>query len=232
MDQERPYGVSFFVPIYYTDNIIMAVILPNFELKNGKYNIVHQSLFQTPLFEIHIDDIDNKELEKNIYKLRDKSEGVFLSNRGGWHSVMQSLHLQNEYKMDAMFKPLKDRIEDVLCNLPFDPTLKRIRDISIWGNINPKGSYNTIHHHPDCDLAGVYYVKVPKGDCGSICFHDPRPALYGNSLVCDRYVGSGVIPRFPVEGNMYLFPSCLQHEVSMNNIDDDRISISFNLLVD
>ena len=210
----------------------MAFILPNHEFNAGKYNIIHQSLFQTPLFEINIDDIDNRKLEKYLYNLKDKSEGVLLSNRGGWHSVMQSLHSKNEYKMNAIYEPFKNKLEDILYNLPFDPKLKQIRDISIWGNINPKGSYNAIHNHPDCDLAGVYYVKVPEGDCGTICFHDPRPALYGNSLVQDRYVGSGVIPRFPVEGNMYLFPSCIQHEVAMNNVDQDRISISFNLLVD
>tara|TARA_B100001996_G_scaffold361672_1_gene328590 strand:+ start:480 stop:1130 length:651 start_codon:yes stop_codon:yes gene_type:complete len=216
----------------------MAIIIPNHEIKAGTeynncdYDIVHQPLFQTPLFEIHLDDIDNKELEKEIYNLRDTSEGICLSNRGGWHSVIQSLHSQNEHKMDDTFKPLLDRILKVLNNLPFDPNISKLVDFSIWANINPKGSYNAIHNHPDCDIAGVYYVKVPKGDCGNIGFHDPRPALYGNSFIVNRYVGGGIIPRYPIEGNMYLFPACLQHEVSMNNIDEDRISISFNLTVD
>jgi len=217
----------------------MAVILPNIELKAGteynscKYDIVHQSLFQTPLFEIHIDDIDNRELEKNIYNLRDTTEGVCFSNRGGWHSLIQALHAQNNHKMDDTFKPFTDKLEDILYTLPFEPKVHRLNDMSIWANINPKGSYNTAHDHPGCDLSGVYYVKVPKGECGNIAFNDPRSALtYGNSFVVERYVGGDSIPRFPIEGNMYIFPSSLKHDVSTNQTNEDRISLSFNLILD
>tara|TARA_E500000305_G_scaffold98044_1_gene89402 strand:- start:59 stop:775 length:717 start_codon:yes stop_codon:yes gene_type:complete len=237
MDQERPYGVSFFVPIYYSDNNIMAFILPTHEIRAGsegnksKYNIAHQLLFQTPLFEIHIDDIDNRKLEKNIYKLRDKSKGVLLSNRGGWHSDIQSSYPKNGHQIDDTFKPVIDKIVEIIDSLPFEPVLSTLDDISIWANINGKGSYNTIHNHPNCDLAGVYYVKVPEGNCGNIAFHDNRPRLFGNSLIVERYVGGSLVPRYPVEGNMYLFPSSLDHDVDINNVDEDRISISFNLIV-
>ena len=237
MDQERPYGVSFFVPIYYSDNNIMAFILPTHQIHAGsegnksKYNIAHQLLFQTPLFEIHIDDIDNRKLEKNIYKLRDKSKGVLLSNRGGWHSDIQSSHPQNEHQLDDTFKPVIDKIVEIIYSLPLEPILDSLDDISIWANINGKGSYNALHNHPTCDISGVYYIKVPEGDCGNIAFHDPRPALFGNSLIVERYVGGSIVPRYPVEGNMYLFPSSFNHEVGMNNVDEDRISISFNLRV-
>ena len=191
----------------------MAVILPNFEITNGKYDISHQLLFQTPLFEIHIDDIDNRELEKTIYKLRDKSESGY--------SKINLTHLPI----------LKDNLKDILYNLPLEPKIDSLDDMCMWGNISPKGSSMGVHNHSDCDLAGVYYVKVPKGDCGNIGFHDNRPVLFGNSFIVQRYVGSSIIQRFPVEGNMYLFPSSLSHNVGVNNVDDDRISISFNLRV-
>ena len=125
MDQRDPTGSLFFVPIYYSDNIIMAVILPNQVLESGtkynkcKYNISHQALFQTPLFEINIDDIDNRELEKNIYNLRDKEEGITLSNRGGWHSIIQSSCRET---IDDTFKPVIDKLITVLGALPFDVT--------------------------------------------------------------------------------------------------------------
>ena len=46
----------------------------------------------------------------------------------------------------------------------------------------------------------------------------------------ERYGGMAVT-RYPIEGNMYLFPSYLMHDVGMNNVDEDRIAISFNLRV-
>tara|TARA_B100001094_G_C17935955_1_gene673118 strand:+ start:79 stop:777 length:699 start_codon:yes stop_codon:yes gene_type:complete len=231
----------------------MSFILPNHEIKAGtefndsKYDISHQMLFQTPLFEIHIDDIDNRQLEKNIYKLRDETEdGLDKSNRGGgWHSLEQSLHPEQycgvqskdeeKYKlhpMDDSFKSLTDKLIDILHNLPFEPKIDRIDNMSIWAMINEKGSYNTLHNHPGCDIAGVYYVKVPEGDCGNIAFSDPRESyVFGNGFMVTRYSGGEIIPRFPVEGNMYLFPACLHHEVGMNITDEDRISISFNLIL-
>jgi len=62
------------------------VQLENIKIKDGKYIIEHQPLFQTPLFEIHLKDVDNKILEENIYSLRDIDEGIKVSNKKGWHS--------------------------------------------------------------------------------------------------------------------------------------------------
>ena len=197
----------------------MAIVLPNFQLKAGteynssKYDIVHQPLFQTPLFEIHIDDIDNRELEKTIYELRDKSES-------GYSKIYPFTNTS-----------LEDNLKDILYNLPLEPTIDSLDDMCMWANISPKGSHMGVHNHTDCDLAGVYYVKVPEGDCGNIGFHDNRPVLFGNSFIVQRYVGPSIVQRFPVEGNMYLFPSSLSHNVGVNNVDEDRISISFNLRV-
>ena len=197
----------------------MAIVLPNFQLKAGteynssKYDIVHQPLFQTPLFEIHIDDIDNRELEKTIYELRDKSES-------GYSKIYPFTNTS-----------LEDNLKDILYNLPLEPTIDSLDDMCMWANISPKGSHMGVHNHTDCDLAGVYYVKVPEGDCGNIGFHDNRPVLFGNSFIVQRYVGPSIVQRFPVEGNMYLFPSSLSHDVGVNNVDEDRIAISFNLRV-
>ena len=41
-----------------------SVQLENIKIKDGKYIIDHQALFQTPLFEIHLKDVDNKGQKK------------------------------------------------------------------------------------------------------------------------------------------------------------------------
>ncbi|AAX44514.1 phytanoyl-CoA-dioxygenase [Prochlorococcus phage P-SSM2] len=191
--------------------------------------IDHQPLFPTPLFEITGLEIDNEKLAKDIYDLQKKDEGVKdgYSNWGGWHSKAQ---YGNE--IDEIFKPLIDSFIKLLPDFGFNPKITEVCNLVLWANINPKGSYNTTHNHPGCDLSGVYYVKVPEGECGNINFLDPRPALnYGNSFIVERYVGGDSVPRYPVEGNMYVFPSSLQHSVGTNLVDDDRISIAFNLNV-
>ena len=188
--------------------------------------IDHQEIFPTPVFQIELPNINNRELENGVYKIKENDKGIKLSNNGGWHSNPQGQEL------NIIFKPFINELIKVLPELPFEPKIKSLSNINLWANINPKGSYNTTHNHPGCDLSGVYYVKVPKGDCGNINFLDPRPALnFGNSFIVQRYVGGDSIPRYPVEGNMYLFPACFTHDVGINNVDEDRISLSFNLRV-
>jgi hypothetical protein len=46
----------------------------------------------------------------------------------------------------------------------------------------------------------------------------------------NQYTGES-IKISPVEGNLMIWPSYLPHSVETNNHDDERISISFNIVV-
>ena len=189
-----------------------------------------KKLYDTPVFQFTI-PIDNEKLAEGIYRLKEEdSKGVPLSNQGGWHSKPMYSDPQFNTPIDEVFTPITNVFPNILPTLPFQPPINRIGSIGIWANINQRGDYNISHNHPTCDMSGVYYVKVPKGECGNIAFHDPRPALFGNIFMIERYGGMAVT-RYPIEGNMYLFPSHLMHDVGMNNVDEDRIAISFNLRV-
>ena len=128
--------------------------------------------------------------------------------------------------------------------------------MNIWFNLNRRNNPHKKHYHVNSDFSGVYYVKVPKeveteemeqfigidnkvtsipkkDDCGKIKFFDPRQAIsYGNYFYMSRYHRTFDISRMPIEGTMFIFPSGLEHEVLPNYTDEDRISISFNLLVE
>ena len=207
-------------------------MIPNQNIETENCDISHQMLFQTPLFEIVVKDIDNKELEENVYKLKEVDDGCNKSNTGGWHSKEYGMRVEKDQDNLQFFLPLLNKFEYILPILPFEPTISSLENYGIWANINTKHSFNTRHNHPGCDLAGVYYVKVPEGDVGNIVFSDPRHVLsYGDQFIAERYVGGENTSRFPVEGNMYLFPPSLEHSVMPNKTDEDRISISFNLNV-
>ena len=206
-------------------------VIPNQNIETENCDISHQMLFQTPLFEIVVKDIDNKQLAENVYNLKEIDTGCQKSNTGGWHSTEFGMRVEKDQDNLQFFTPLLNKFEYILPILPFEPTIVSLENYGIWANINTKNNFNNRHNHPGCDLAGVYYVNVPKGDCGNIGFHDNRPVLFGNSFIVQRYVGSSIVLRFTVEGNMYLFPSSLSHNVGVNNVDEDRISISFNLRV-
>ena len=209
-------------------------VVPVHKIEDGDYTIGHQMLFQTPLFDINIKDIDNRKLENDLYDLKNKDiDGGRYSNIGGWHSKpINSDNIKSKEDIDKLkiFTPIIEKLPKILPRLPFDPIITNIENIGIWANISSKGNFNTRHSHPECDISGVYYVKIPEEKSGEICFYDPRQSLsFGNRLVVNRYVGGNSTFRYPKEGLMFLFPSSFEHMVKPNETSEDRISISFNL---
>ena len=106
----------------------------------------------------------------------------------------------------------------------------------MWININGKGDYNELHHHPSCDLSGVFWIKTPV-DCGSIVFNSPQDFVQAKEL---KYYTSQVREDWkqfenyyfpPTAGLVMIFPSFLLHQVRPNKSNQDRISVSFNLVL-
>tara|TARA_B100001996_G_scaffold344502_1_gene300309 strand:+ start:1031 stop:1615 length:585 start_codon:yes stop_codon:yes gene_type:complete len=191
-----------------------------------------KKLYDTPVFQLDI-PIDNQKLADEIYKIREEdTSGVSLSNQGGWHSKPMYSDPQFNTPICDAFTPVTNVFPNILPTLPFKPPISRIESVSIWANINKKGDFNISHSHPACDMSGVYYVKVPKGDSGCLVFEDPRPAyVFGNRFFVDRYSDGNMHGVTPKEGMMLLFPSSLMHSVLANKTDEDRISLSFNLVL-
>jgi uncharacterized protein (TIGR02466 family) len=100
-----------------------------------------------------------------------------------------------------------------------------------WANVNPPGAVHGIHSHPNNFLSGVYYLRTQPG-ADTINFHDPRiqtgvirpPATELTAANTDQVVVN------VSNGTLLLFPAYLQHSVSPNASDEDRISISFNVM--
>ena len=100
-----------------------------------------------------------------------------------------------------------------------------------WANVNAIGSLHAIHAHPNNFLSGVYYVQVQSG-ADTINFHDPRsqasiirpPVTELSSRNTDQ-----VVVRVKV-GTLIIFPSYLNHSVAPNESEEERLSISFNVM--
>ena len=181
-----------------------------------------QPVFSTLLWQSN-SNIDNDLLLKECYKHRETTKTNQFSNIGGYQG--------NDFKN-------KELENFIIKNIP-KSQFNKIRSAATtsWVNINPKGSRNYRHHHFTLNnrhlFAGVYYVKVPENS-GSIVFHDPR----GNHLQASvdmQYLAGAAPPVYaiqPKEGECYYFPTWLEHEVTENLSEEDRISIAFNIYID
>ncbi len=110
-----------------------------------------------------------------------------------------------------------------------------VRFVSWWAVRTLAGDFNPVHFHTDCDLSMVGYLSVPDWDdelaeeeqdhypCkGYIEFLDGRPQLFSNHRIKFR----------PEVGDLFLFPSWLQHTVyPFHKSKGERRSFSANIRV-
>jgi uncharacterized protein (TIGR02466 family) len=100
----------------------------------------------------------------------------------------------------------------------------------IWFNFNPPMGYQGKHHHADFLFAGTYYVQVPP-ESGDIRFFNPNNfAMYKLYSENRNHLMKLQTARFPAEGELYIWPGFIEHEVTTNLTEsENRISISFCL---
>ena len=99
----------------------------------------------------------------------------------------------------------------------------------MWANINKRNHWNIIHQHGQYTLSGTYYVKVPE-DSGRIVFRDPRPGAIGNPFLINAFDKGEFKNLNIMEGLLAIWPSYLDHFVEPSNSDEERISISFDIV--
>ncbi len=100
-----------------------------------------------------------------------------------------------------------------------------------WATVLAPGAAHKVHHHPNNFLSGVYYVRTPQG-ADTVNFHDPRnqtgiirpPVVELTAENTDQ-----VVVRVK-SGTLLVFPAYLQHSVDANASDEERVSISFNVM--
>lgn len=92
-----------------------------------------------------------------------------------------------------------------------------------WIALSKKDGYQNFHTHLyDANISGVYYYKTNTED-GDIVFKTDSGGI--NHSILNLEVFKNYKPEI---GKIILFPSFLEHKVSRNLTDNDRISIAFN----
>ncbi len=187
-----------------------------------------ETFFTSFLASTNLTNIDNRELVRYSYQLKENSAGVIKSNVQGWQS--EPLTVPNN-EIAKLVETIREHVEKVAeCwKLKHDKTSAVVENL--WININPKCGFNRPHVHPGATFSGVYYPKC-KSDSSSIVFMHPASNFQYHinpDLIIDWNDFSSASIRYtPNEGDLLIFPAFLVHYVEPNWDDDDRISIAFN----
>lgn len=144
----------------------------------------------------------------------------------GWQSV-QSLHELDDFR--DLVSCVHRVVPGILRFLRIGYDAYQVS--ACWATVLARGAVHKLHQHPNNFLSGVYYVRTHPG-ADTINFHDPRnqtgiirpPVIELTAENTDQ-----VVVRVK-DGTMLVFPSYLQHSVDASASEDERISISFNIM--
>ena len=198
-----------------------------------------ESLFVTRLYRAALSEqgkpIDPEELETSCISIANDDEaGQDWCEENGYAGYTSYASLADLPYRFPIFKDLKKvldkHVRAFAKDLAFDLDGKKLKLDSLWINILPEGGIHASHIHPHSVISGTTYVAMPKG-ASAIKFEDPRSAMM-MSAPGRRKDAPKALRQFiyvaPKVGDVLLWESWLRHEVPMNMVEDDRVSVSFN----
>jgi uncharacterized protein (TIGR02466 family) len=192
-------------------------------------NIVQ--VYSTPLWNSELPDFDTHQetfvkAARNFRK--SNPEGVNKSNVGG--SYQSPMNLTTE----PAFGPLFEFVAQMGMKAAFDMQFVQCDTYltAAWVNFNDRRSaVNYDHVHQDT-FSGVFYLKVPPKSGKLVLTNPGMNPLWQGAMLTDskNKFNADKLRIEPAEGQIYLWPSYLPHGVEPNDHDDERISISFNVI--
>ena len=144
----------------------------------------------------------------------------------GWQSV-QSLHELDDFR--DLVSCVHRVVPGILRFLRIGCDAYQVT--ACWATVLARGAAHKMHQHPNNFLSGVYYVRTRPG-ADTINFHDPRnqTGIIRPPVVELTAENTDQIVVRVKDGTMLVFPSYLQHSVDASASEDERISISFNIM--
>tara|TARA_Y100000114_G_C11760284_1_gene329161 strand:- start:765 stop:1415 length:651 start_codon:yes stop_codon:yes gene_type:complete len=201
----------------------------SFSLKNKELEFVSREhlLFPTPFWQTQVRGVDNKPIKDYCYHLQKNTEGVIISNRGGWHSkeILEPLPIELHNLFDQTTKWVNN----------YCTQITGISDLMVgnfWFNINPPNTFNRRHDHQNSVLSGVYYVDCEGDNIGNFVIErDDNMEFFARS----KYINCAPFTQnsfeiTPLTGFLFLLPSWVYHSVELNKEKHDRISLAFNFV--
>jgi uncharacterized protein (TIGR02466 family) len=190
-----------------------------------------EMFFPSPIWWEDTTDIDNDPILDLCQRAKHLDpEGRKLSNQGGWQSMDFKAGVHPELKQleDKILSQAQQCVRDYgyveeKCVVVID---------NFWININGKNNSNSVHIHDSSFVSGVYYVKARDGQ-GNINFYKDyyQDYIIASQAPIHHYtpISASAISYPPRTGRLMFFPGSLPHGVESNQLDEERISIAFNV---
>ena len=146
---------------------------------------------------------------------------------------MSHRQLLDDPQMTAMKNLITQRVEYYLHDCcQYSKDVKPVL-ISSWANLHKKGDYGQMHYHQNSLITFVWYPQVNENS-GSFAIYR-KMDLLGDTFAFpinqyNKYNPSTYSLR-PKNGDLYVFPSHMRHEVQELREEFDRYSLAGNYMI-
>ena len=186
--------------------------------------------FSVPIYDMDLEDFARHQdaLVSQILAMREAEAGDKVSNQDGWHSA-HNLHQSDNSEIQWLIGQIAQVGRACIRHSKTAAPKTLMGLASCWANVNESGDWNAPHAHFPADWSGVCYVRVNRKSAedvrsdkdGDVLFMDPLP-------LGPQYRRPPTMAKRPVDGKIFVFPSCLVHMVAPHFEKDPRISVAFN----
>ena len=187
------------------------------------------SIYSVPLWQSEYPEFEeHREIFLSaVREYKEKTPSSPRSNISGYQSpgtLQKKVELRSlfEYICQMGFKAVAD-LDFIDCDIALTEA---------WLNVNDsRQCMNSDHVHGDV-FSGVFYLSAPE-DSGKLVLQNPAINRMWQGCLLSPQKNQYTAERIriePIEGNIIIFPSYLSPSVETNDHDEERISISFNLI--
>tara|TARA_R100000152_G_C6687516_1_gene119920 strand:+ start:115 stop:720 length:606 start_codon:yes stop_codon:yes gene_type:complete len=188
------------------------------------------SIFPLPIFIEQAEGSEYESIQKELtevkskLKFNDTENGHMILNDNPFRS-----HFLLSYNCSHTINFINKNIESYITSLHGESKIKW-KVIESWMTKTLTGRSAREHNHNAYDISGVYYLDT-NGKDGNLVLNNVHPHLVANGLLTDVYKYGDL--ELPLEnGIIMLWPSQLRHRTLVNQTDHERISISFNVILE
>lgn len=196
---------------------------------------------------IYYEDIKNAQKHKNkmldkIHTLRNKAVTKRTNEESSWTGDIHDIdQLHNDSDFSWLTLEVRKHTLEYLKTLGLNVSKIDVYAQRSWPIIAEKGQSVSRHTHPNANLSVVYYISVgTDANPGSTRFFNVSKynELSGSlsSSMTEAYSEFNTLnfeqaDYAPKEGRIVIFPSKQPHDVTANECDSPRISISYDLVI-
>ena len=187
------------------------------------------AIFPLPLFLDQAEGTEYQSIQKELTDVKSKLK----FNDTGINMILNDdpfrSHFLLSYQCNHTLNFINKNIESYITSLYGESKIKwKVRES--WMTKTLSGRSAREHNHNAHDISGVYYLDT-NGKDGSLVMNNVHPHLVANALLTDVYKYGDI--ELPLEnGIMMLWPSQLRHRTQVNETYHERISISFNVILE